>query len=156
MGNSSGSFYRTYLSGCEARIKCIADRSDEYLEVYSMEEKHNHPTTKALYEHLPRNRALPKNVRDEARRRLALLTRSMSRSSLNNRQDRTDCAAERPQQILSQVRNQLCAMTFSRLLQHSNKNMALTCHILEREFQGLLISTENEKNNGSLSRVLGC
>ncbi|KAK8772097.1 hypothetical protein V5799_024660 [Amblyomma americanum] len=63
---------KTFVDGCPAYFKCCVSADGEHLEVMSSHTEHNHPISQAIYEQLPKQRALPEAVKVEVRQLMQL------------------------------------------------------------------------------------
>ena len=63
---------KSFRQGCPFKIYIALSDDGQSLEVITLNEEHNHTLSKEVYDHLPRQRAVPDEVKEEIREALYL------------------------------------------------------------------------------------
>ncbi|KAG0431949.1 hypothetical protein HPB47_021263 [Ixodes persulcatus] len=116
----------------------------EHLEVMSSKTEHNHPVSKATYEQLPKQRALPEEVKGEVQELIKLkANKKLIKQKIQQETGRVVLLKD-----LSNLASSLKPPTKNDLqetVEMLQRDYGSDCHVLvsDNQFQGLLISTES-------------
>ncbi|KAK8783507.1 hypothetical protein V5799_010127 [Amblyomma americanum] len=138
---------KTFVDGCPAYFKCCVSADGEHLEVMSSHTEHNHPISQAIYEQLPKQRALLEAVKVEVRQLMQL----KANKKLLKQKIQQDTGKVVLLKDLSNLASPLKPATRNDLEQTVHllqKDYGSDCHVLVdyNNFQGLLISTPSMRN----------